>query len=839
MSPKQSFLVALIVGALAACGSDSAAPHLDDGGDNSGGDGGIVTLCGNGELDDTEVCDDGNTRESDYCSRDCGAITGRCGDGVRQSNERCDDPPEGGFAQPNPERGYCNETCTGLIGACGDGSIQGPEQCDPGSADALGCGGCVIATGSHCEGEPSVCGPHPAYWSVPLNEFTQQDAEAYCTWLTSASFGDAWSLSCPGGITLTRRTVAECADRLLPFASTCVAPLRQLLECSADASICAIETAGPVSDASAACQQEACTRVCESNTWSCSGNTARLCSQWGNGYVQEVVCGLDECAEGNPSTANGCDADQCAAGTDDCDTNATCTDTTTGFTCACNTGYEGDGTACLRIPALDAVTLSIGELRPVFDGSTLQYVVDVPMLGADSTTVTASTPDAVEIRVMGSLLTSGSTSSAIYIGGGSTPIDIVLTADGYKTVTYMIEVRRGLAIKLKPNGNAVDDAAGSAVAVSGDIVVVGNPYASNLFGGSVSLFERVSGAWTLTAGFLGDGVESNRRFGASVAIDGDLGVIGAPDTYGGGEVYWFTRTNGAWDSSWLNTSVPDTDDRFGSSVAISGDTIVVGAPGEDSSATGINGSQTSNSATDAGAAYVFVRSGNSWTQQAYLKASNTGAGDAFGTSVSISDDTVVVGAPGEDSALSGIDPDGTNNAALGSGAAYVFVRTGTVWTQQAYIKPSGVASTGGGSSVDVDGNVVVIGSPSLMTTGAVHVFSRAGTAWNQTATLLPMGVTQAISFGRAVAVRAGVAVVGAPLSGNQTLVNRGGAYHFFDSGAGWSQGRYFSEGRGNAGAAVDLDTWIAMGVPGDDSTFIGPPSDSMYGGTDSGAVFVY
>ena len=85
-------------------------------------------------------------------------------------------------------------------------------------------------------------------------------------------------------------------------------------------------------------------------------------------------------------------------------------------------------------------------------------------------------------------------------------------------------------------------------------------------------------------------------------------------------------------------------DQFGISVAISGDTVVVGAFGEDSDATGVNGDQTDDSADSAGAAYVFVRNGATWTQQAYLKASNTETGDVFGGSVAISGDTVVVGA---------------------------------------------------------------------------------------------------------------------------------------------------------------------------------------------------
>ena len=92
----------------------------------------------------------------------------------------------------------------------------------------------------------------------------------------------------------------------------------------------------------------------------------------------------------------------------------------------------------------------------------------------------------------------------------------------------------------------------------------------------------------------------------------------------------------------------------------------------DISAIGVNGDQTNNSSGQSGAVYVFARSGSTWTQQAYIKASNTDAGDAFGYSVAISGDTLAVGAQGEDSKATGINGDQTNNSASGSGAAYVF-----------------------------------------------------------------------------------------------------------------------------------------------------------------------
>src|SRR4029079_13738367 len=164
-----------------------------------------------------------------------------------------------------------------------------------------------------------------------------------------------------------------------------------------------------------------------------------------------------------------------------------------------------------------------------------------------------------------------------------------------------------------------------------------------------------------------------------------------------GTAYVFVRSGTNWtQQAYLKASNTEgaspparpLGDEFGASVAISGDTIVVGANFEDSNATGVNGNQTNNSATDSGAAYVFVRSGTNWSQQAYLKASNTGARDGFGVGVSVSGDIVAVSAPSEDSNAIGVNGSQTNNLATDSGAVYVFARSGTNWTQQAYVKAS-------------------------------------------------------------------------------------------------------------------------------------------------------
>ncbi|MDE3220701.1 MAG: FG-GAP repeat protein, partial [Nitrospirota bacterium] len=114
--------------------------------------------------------------------------------------------------------------------------------------------------------------------------------------------------------------------------------------------------------------------------------------------------------------------------------------------------------------------------------------------------------------------------------------------------------------------------------------------------------------------------------------------------------------------------------NFGGYVSIAGDILAVSARLEDSNATGINGDQGNSNAPDSGAVYLFARSGGTWTQQAYLKASNTNAGDQFGEEIMLSGNTntLVVGAPHEASSATGVNGNQLDNSALNSGAAYVF-----------------------------------------------------------------------------------------------------------------------------------------------------------------------
>ena len=141
-----------------------------------------------------------------------------------------------------------------------------------------------------------------------------------------------------------------------------------------------------------------------------------------------------------------------------------------------------------------------------------------------------------------------------------------------------------------------------------------------------------------------------------------------------GAVYIFVRDAGTWSAqSYIKGSNNEYEDRFGTSVALAadGNAVAIGSPSEDSSALGVEGNETLDNALGSGAAYVYRRSGATWSQQAYVKASNTDASDTFGASIALSSDAaaLVVGATGE---ASNSDTDQNDDSAAAAGAAYLY-----------------------------------------------------------------------------------------------------------------------------------------------------------------------
>jgi hypothetical protein len=253
--------------------------------------------------------------------------------------------------------------------------------------------------------------------------------------------------------------------------------------------------------------------------------------------------------------------------------------------------------------------------------------------------------------------------------------------------------------------------------------------------GAVYVYTRSGTTWSQQAYVKATNAGAGDAFGASVALsaDGSTLAVGASEeasaatgidgnqannsAYGAGAVYVYTRSGLTWSQqAYVKASNPDALDLFGGSVALStdGSTLAVGAWGEDSVATGIGGKQLNNAAGNAGAVYVYTRSGPTWSQQAYIKASNSGAGDFFGDSVALSADgsTLAVGAPGEASAASGIGGNQASNSASGAGAVYVFTRSGTKWRQRAYVKspnPGEVDYHGDSVALSADGSTLAVG----------------------------------------------------------------------------------------------------------------------------------
>jgi hypothetical protein len=315
--------------------------------------------------------------------------------------------------------------------------------------------------------------------------------------------------------------------------------------------------------------------------------------------------------------------------------------------------------------------------------------------------------------------------------------------------------------------------------------------------------------------------------------------------------------------TYFKASNPGSIDDFGLFMAMSGETLVVGAPNEASSSPGVNGNQNDNSLVQAGAAYVFVRTGGTWSQQAYLKASNPGYQDYFGVSVGISGDTIVVGARGEASASPGVNGNQNDNSAHWAGAAYVFIRNGTTWTQQAYLKASNPGPDDSfGETVFIDGSTIVVGASkedsagsnqadnSAADAGAAYVFVRNGTTWSQQAYLKASNPAagDVLSYS-GLAMSGETLVIGARgedsgLIGNpndNSATDAGAAYVFVRNGTTWSQQAYLKASNPGAGdlfgraAAISGDT-IVVGAYYEDSAGSNQADNSA---TDAGAAYVF
>lgn len=370
-----------------------------------------------------------------------------------------------------------------------------------------------------------------------------------------------------------------------------------------------------------------------------------------------------------------------------------------------------------------------------------------------------------------------------------------------------------------------------AVAVSGNTVVAGASYvtiAGHYGAGVANIFVKPAAGWangTQTARLTSSAAAANDELGYSVAVSGDTVVVGAPFADVGansdqGAAYVFVKPAAGWATAAESAKLTSSDglggDDFGTSVAVTGNTVVVGAPGAN-----VGG------ASDQGAAYIFVKPAGGWqdgTQQAKLTSA---LGSQLGHSVAISGDTVVAGAP-------------TSSApGDGFGAAFVFLKPGAGWADEAAQAELTASDANDfddlGWSVAIDADTVVAGTRYA---NAAYVFVKPAGAWTtatQTAKLTAS--SGGISLGNSVGISGTAVVAGVPLATVGGNSDQGAAYVFVRPGATWTSETQQATLTASGGAANDR-LGSSVGISGD-MVVAGAPFADVGGNTEQGAGYVF
>jgi hypothetical protein len=371
---------------------------------------------------------------------------------------------------------------------------------------------------------------------------------------------------------------------------------------------------------------------------------------------------------------------------------------------------------------------------------------------------------------------------------------------------------------LASDGAAEDYFSSLGLSISGDTALIG-AWADDDNGadsGSAYVFTRTGTTWTEQAKLLASDGTAGDSFGWWVAIEGDTALIGAAgDDMLKGSAYVFTRTGITWtEQTKLVAADGAAGDQFGYSVYLSGDAAIIGANCDD------------DNGFDSGSAYVFIRIGTTWTQQTKLLASDGATQDSFGGEVSISGDTALIGACFDDD--NGFD----------SGSAYVFVRTGTTWTEQAKLRASdgAVGDYFSAYAVSISSDTALIGAQgdddNGADSGSAYVFIRTGTTWTEQAKLLASDGAAQDFFGGSVSLSGDTVLIGAggdDVNGG----NSGSAYMFIRTDITWAQeAKLFA----SDGAAEDIFGWD-VAFDGD-TVLIGAYYDDD-NGVDSGSAYVF
>jgi hypothetical protein len=543
-----------------------------------------------------------------------------------------------------------------------------------------------------------------------------------------------------------------------------------------------------------------------------------------------------------------------------------------------------------------------GALDPSFQPDITNYELTVSQIIDEISWEARPNHPEATVSIKNMAVPVASSSERTPVIDGRQEILVEVTAPAGNTLTYTVTVTREVGpptqqVRLKAMPSGADDNLGFGVALWGDTLAVGAPYESSsatgvngddddgdaYHSGAVYVFHRGNSGW-VKEGFLKPAdkdlrstCEADRddcdEFGLFVALDGDTLAVGA---YGddsrsmadpaddslkdSGAVYVFRRSGTAWrQEAYLKASNPGQGDRFGLRLALHGDTLIVGAPFEDSASRGVNQEQDDEGAIDSGAVYVFRRDETAtWAQEAYLKASNTDAYDAFGFSVAVTDDLIAASAHHEDSNAIGIDGgQGNDPTGENSGAVYLFRRSGPAWVQEAYVKPSNTdAGDEFGFRVAASGGLVVVGARhessnatgvdqmdgqndnSASSSGAAYVFGWNGQRWEQRGYLKASNTEAGDRFGSSVAAQGSLVAVGAPHEGDNEVDSNdetGAVYLFRCAAAPRCVPLAYLKAQ-DAKAQDQFGLSVSLGPNG---LLVGAPFEGPGDGENSGAAYLF
>jgi hypothetical protein len=493
-------------------------------------------------------------------------------------------------------------------------------------------------------------------------------------------------------------------------------------------------------------------------------------------------------------------------------------------------------------PELDGISLSTGPLSPAFLPATTSYATDVGFLESNVVVTATASGSGATITINGTAVLSGQASDPIPLDEGANSLQVRVQSALGEQRDYTVAITRPVANEFleraysKASDTGAQDYFGSRIAIDGDTMAVSAQSWDGVFTdqGAVYVFRRIGGTWLQEGRLQASAPIQNEYFGRDLGLDGDTLAIGSNQ----GRALVFERTGSTWFERAVLNGSAQSGGAFGRALDLDGDTLVVG-----------DISATVSGVSNSGGAFVFTRSGTTWTERAALSASNTVSTPAFayGTRVVINGNTIAVSSAGDRSSIGGINSV-PNQSGINYGAVYVYTGSANNWTEQAYIKPQNMSGVGAfGLAIAMDSNRLVVGSAGSPESGSnsdrAWIFRRDGTAWSEETIIAGNNTSAGDNFGINVAIQGDMIAVGAyqeqsstsgtnPGSNNSSSAS--GAVYVFERGpSSWSQRVFLKASNSSA------DAWFGISVALSDKELAVGSSAQDSIASNSGAAYVF